>query len=872
MALDPSPGTHSIHSPINKERGEDDRSNGFCAHNPRVGIRPGDIQFFVRWEQKRRQLLNRAFQWVLGFREDVRFSIRQFLRAPAYAVFTVVVLALGIGTVVAMFTISYGVLLKPLPFRADRQLYETMERAPKGEEDFNASYAEILQLQEATKNSADVGFAWGGPSILDAPAGAELISEVAVSPKLFSVLGVQPMAGRAFSATEQISDHPDVAVLSYAMWQQSFAGDRNVLGKVVHIGGVEHTIIGIMPKAFEYPVDELRAEVWVPLERSTLTPAPNDPYGSAFTPLVRLHAGVRPEAVEAEIANVHAQFVKRDERSEIHLVRLRDLLVRDVQPALFALEIAVCVVWLIACSNVAGLLLARVAARRTEIAVRSALGAGRRRILAQFLTESLLLSAAGAAGGLGLATLLLHGFRQMLRNILPLAQNIQMNWAVWLCLVALTLVTALAFGAVPALLAALTGWQAGLRSSGRKHSGDRAQNRMRSALLVGEVALCIAMLVGAGLMMRTMYALRHVPLGFRTDHLLLTSLTAPGDLYKDQNVGAIAWQPLLDAVERVPGVKKAALSTVMPLKHPIEWLTIVYKTEWTQDNVRASVRAASPGLMDVLGVRMRSGRFFNETDTATSLPVAVVNRVFVDRYLGGGDALGKQIRFGRVPMTATIVGVIDDIHQEAVTAESTPELYMCIPQVARDNPLYRALLSRYMELAVRTETRPDAMVGELRRTIAEANPHLAIGDFSTMQAAVDDSIGAQKLAAGVVEVFGGLALLITVVGLYGLLSYLVEQRTQEIGIRMALGADRSAVVGMVMRQTLVLMGSGVAIGLGLTLWSNRLLHGFLYGVSASDPWTACLAPLGLVVCGLIAALVPARRAASVNPVEALRAE
>ena len=223
-------------------------------------------------------------------------------------------------------------------------------------------------------------------------------------------------------------------------------------------------------------------------------------------------------------------------------------------------------------------------------------------------------------------------------------------------------------------------------------------------------------------------------------------------------------------------------------------------------------------------------------------------------------------------MTATIVGVMDDVHQDAVAAASKPELYVCITQVARENPLYRALLNRYMELAVRTEVRPDAMVGELRREIAEANPHLAIGDFSTMEAAVEDSIGAQKLAAGVIGVFGGLALLITVVGLYGLLSYLVEQRTQEIGIRMALGADRGAVVGMVMRQTLVLMGAGVAIGLGLALWSNRLLHGFLYGVSASDPWTVCLAPLGLVVCGLIAAIVPARRAASVNPVEALKAD
>jgi predicted permease len=460
----------------------------------------------------------------------------------------------------------------------------------------------------------------------------------------------------------------------------------------------------------------------------------------------------------------------------------------------------------------------------------------------------------------------------MLGAMLPMALNIQLDWSVFAGLVVLTLLTALAFGTVPALLAAWAGTEAGLRNSGRSQAGDRRHNRARSVLLVSEVALSIALLTGAGLMMRTMYALRHVPLGFRTDHLLVTSLTAPGDLYKDQNIGAVAWQPLLDAVRQHPGVKDAALSTVMPLKHPIEWLTLVYKTNWTEGNVAAVVRAASPGLMDVLGIRMQSGRFFNLGDTATSIPVAVVNRVFVDRYLGGGDALGKEFRFGRKPVTATVIGVIDDIHQDSLTDASSPEFYLCIPQIARDNPLYLTIVSKYMEIAIRTEVAPGTMIAELRRQIADVNPHLAIGEFSTMSEAVEDSIGAQKLAAGVVGVFGGLALLITLAGLYGLLTYMVEQRTREIGIRMALGAGRAAVIGMVMRQALLLMALGAAAGVCIALWSNRLLHAFLYGVTASDPWTIALAPLGLVVCGLVAAAVPARRAAGLDPIDALRAE
>lgn len=571
--------------------------------------------------------MNRIIASIRNFGEDARFAIRQFRRAPAYAVFTILVLALGIGTVTAMFAISYGVLLKPLPFRADRQLFDVVESTAKGDETFAASFPEIMQWQQATTNIAEVAFASNYVNIIDAPAGAEMISSVTASPNLFIILGVEPIIGRGFIPNETISDHPNVVLLSYDIWQRSFAGDRNVLGQTVHIGATPYTVIGVMPKQFRYPLGDIRAEVWVPIEHSALVPKPDDPYGSLWHPIVRVHAGVPPQALESSLTNVHSQFMKSDIPNRIRLLRLRDQLVRDVQPALLALEIAVAIVWLIACSNVAGLLLARVAARRTEIAVRSALGAARRRMVAQFLTESLLLSSAGAVCGLGIAALILRVFHRMLGTMLPIAQNIHLDWSIFGVLAVLTLLTALAFGAVPALLAAWAGTEAGLRNSGRSQAGDRRHNRARAVLVVSEVALSIALLTGAGLMMRTMYALRHVPLGFRTDHLLVTSLTAPGDLYKDQNIGTAAWQPLLDAVRQHPGVKDAALSTVMPLKHPVEWLTIVYKTNWTEGNVDAVVRAASPGLMDVLGIRMQSGRFFNLGDTPSSIPVAVVNRV-----------------------------------------------------------------------------------------------------------------------------------------------------------------------------------------------------------------------------------------------------
>jgi predicted permease len=366
--------------------------------------------------------------------------------------------------------------------------------------------------------------------------------------------------------------------------------------------------------------------------------------------------------------------------------------------------------------------------------------------------------------------------------------------------------------------------------------------------------------------------LQQVPLGFRTDHIVLTDLTLPGYLYKDSNVDAAAWQPILDRVQHLPGVRAAALSTVLPIGHSIEWLTVIYATKWTKGNVAAEVRAASPDLMQVLGVRLLQGRFVAAQDVEGSLPVAVINQTFVNQYLGGREAVGKQIRFGRVPSEATIVGVVEDVRQDAVNKASRAELYLSMAQLKPGDALYLPLTGHSMQLAVRTQTSPGAIIPELNRVIREQNPHLVLGNLTTMDQSVEDSMGSQRLAAGLIGTFGALALLITVVGLYGLLTYTVTQRTREIGIRMALGADRGKVIGGVLWQALVLIAAGIAIGLTLTLWTSRLLQSFLYGVSKQDPWVLALGPAVLLFCGTLAALLPARRAATVDPIQALRTD
>lgn len=807
---------------------------------------------------------------------DIKFALRQLRKSPGFTATAILTLALGIGVATAMFAIVNGVLLRPLVFPHSDQLYTAAKVGAEGNLNEWISYSEIQQWQKASDDSARIAFSGGNIEIAETRSGAMLISNDTLSANFLQTLGVQPMLGRDFLPEEQLDGHSHVVLLSYPVWRHAFAGNQKILGQVMRIGGVPYTVIGVMPPKFAMPLESgWSSEVFTPIERTTLLKA--DAHTEFFAPIVRLKPGATSTSLQAELSSVQAHIAQAakpgDEvAAHVQLTGLRDSMVADVRPALIALDIAVGLVWLIACCNVAGLLLSRLSSRRVEVAVRGALGAGKRRMVRQFLAESLLLSAAGALIGLGLAAFTLEIFRRTIEMKLPQAQGIHLSPTVMVTLVGFTILTGLIFGIFPAILAARTPIAEMLKSGGLTSSGNPAQASLSNLLLIGEVAISIVLLVGAGLMLHTVYSLRHVPLGFRTDHLLLVNFTVPNWHYKDRNLNAALWDPLLEDVRQLPGVQAAALSSVLPIGHDREITVDLDHQNWTDRDVTAVVRAASPGLSSVLGMRLQAGRFFNAQDMPGSARVMVVNQAFVRNYMRNKSPIGKLIQLGSPIDPATIVGVLDDVREDDVASPSQPAIYLSMAQLTPGKSLSLALTGRFMELAVRTQTKPDVMITELRDAIHRENPDLVAEDFSTMEQAIEDSIGSQRLAARVIGIFGGLALLITVVGLYGLLSYSVAQRTREIGIRIALGADRGRVTRMILRQALILLAAGIAAGLALAFWASRFLNSFLYGVSTHDPWILAAVPFVLVLCGILAAYIPARRAASVDPMVALRAE
>jgi predicted permease len=672
-------------------------------------------------------------------------------------------------------------------------------------------------------------------------------------------------------------------ILGDSVWHKVFHADRSIIGRTVPINGEPYTVIGVMPPGFEFP-QTTGDEIYSPL--------PNDPSfedrgNSSLSAVARLRPGISVRQAQEEISAIHAQLLHEYANESTEPVRvesLRDVATDNVRSGLYALDAAVAVVWLIACANLAGLMLARANARRRELAIRGALGAAKSRLIRQFLTESLLVSLAGGAAGLGAAWVSLRILSHYLANAMPFGEHIHVNAAVCAVLILFSCLSAVLFGVGPGLYGANLPMQEGLRDGAAASGTSRKHARWRDALIVGEIGMTLALLIAAGLLIQTLWQLRRTNLGFSPDQVDATSIFMPthgawwaGGDAKAPSIVTGFYDPLQEKLRHTPGIQSVGLSTIRPFTSNHFTLDI-----WPADQPQpskqdvggAAVRASNADYFRTMGIAITSGRGFQETDHAGAPLAAVVNQEFVRRVLHGRSPLGTRLKWDddNKALTATIVGTIADVHQDSVRAASAPEIYFDLEQLVPGQDMYSILAGFHMDIVVRTHLAPEVAFRAVRDAVHELNPNLAFADQTTMQQVVDNSLGGQTLAARLLAIFGFVALLIAVAGIYGLLAYSVSQRTRELGLRIALGAQRENILWLVLRHALVLLAVGMAAGLGVAWAGSSVLRSFLYGASGWDAATILLVVLTLGLCGLAASYLPARRAASVDPIEALHTE
>jgi predicted permease len=825
--------------------------------------------------------------WLENLRRDVRFALRQLRRSPGFTLTAILILALGIGANTAMFTVVDAVLLHTVPYADVHNLILIDELDKKSAPTMGVTYPDAMEWMQKSRNVAGVALLYGDSNFLRTSATTEKVLTIHATANLFSVLGVQPALGRTFTPAEQTPGRDNVVILSDSVWKTQFHRDPGILGKAVQLDGNPYFIVGVMPSGFSYPFSETDRQVWTPLALAPAVLTRGNQIVSYAT-IARLRPGVSLAAAQAELSGLQRGIAKEypgnyffPKPVGVRVQSYRKVLFHQFRPTLLLLQLACGILWLIACANVGALLLVRSTVRQRELAVREALGASRKRLVWQSLLDSLLLSIGGAAVGLGLATLALWGFQTALLHRIHALQHIHLNLAVLAALAVLSVVTALVFGAVPAWMAARAPVTQMLQQGGPLSTAGSHPKRLRDALMVAEIALSLTLLIACGLLLRTLYALRHVPLGIRTEHVITADLAIPGYRYQDRNIVTTLYQPLLEKAQHLPDVMAASLSTTVPLDQGFHVMLTMYQagtqkagTSRAPGYLSASFGAMSKDTQRVFGFRMLRGRFFDAHDTRTSQPVVIVNQAFADQWTRDADILGKTLLHLRASdkREAIVAGIMSDLPAYSLADLHEPQVYLCMDQLQPGDSLYDAAASTHMQLAVRTREDPAAVVSELRTLLIQTAPELRSTKIETMDQVVEDSLGDQKLAAHLLEIFGGTALLITLTGLYGSLLYMVSLRRRELAIRLALGAQRSQIMRLIAAQAATLLAVGLGLGIALSLATARFVRGYLYGVPAHDPWTVLTVSLLFVACAVLAAYIPARRASRVDPMQALRAE
>jgi putative ABC transport system permease protein len=811
--------------------------------------------------------------------QDLRHSLHLLAKNPLFALVGIVTLALGIGATTAVFTLVNALLIKPLPYEDPARLVllfehfhaQHLDAIPVSPPEFLDYQSELKGIQKLSAfDTTTFNLSEG-----DLP---ERVFGAKVSANLFSLLGVQPVRGRTFRPEECAQGRDDVLLISERLWRRKFDRDPRVLGSKIIADGKPFTIVGIMPATFEFPLPLFnvtgaqfgeRADVWQPLG---FTDREMKNRGSrSYGVIGRLAPGVSSTQAQAEIETVvrgmrqrYTDNYPKGESFGATIYPLKEQVIGPIKPLLLILAGAVALVLLIACANLATMMLARATVREREMAIRVAVGASRFRLLRQSLTESVVLAIIGAAAGTVLAYWAIDLVKSIGAQTIPRLSEVHLDLTVLLVTLAIAIAAGLAFGIAPGLASGKLDLTESLKEGGRGSTSGRRHNRLRNVLVIGEVALALVLLTGAGLLLKSFVRLSNVNPGFNPDHVLTAEISLPNLRYPDDQAQINFFNELERRVTHLPGVKHAGLTTILPMSGINSDSSFRIEGRPTDDahpTPDEEVRLVSAGYFRALEMPLLKGRDFNAQDKLDAPPVTMINQALAQRYWPNDNPVGKRIRVParNGPVWTTIVGIVGDVHHRGLDQPVKPEWYAPITQAP-----YRSLI-----LAVRSAQDPSSLTSAIRREVQAIDPTQPIAHVRTLNDVIADSIAPRRLSVVLLTVFAGLALVLASVGIYGVMSFLVVQRTHEIGVRMALGAQRADVLRLIISRAGLLIGAGTIIGLIVAFLTTSLLRSALYATSVLDLTTFLLVTLTLAVVALLASYIPARRATRADPMVAL---
>jgi putative ABC transport system permease protein len=804
------------------------------------------------------------------------------MKNPGFTLIAVITIALGIGATTAIFSVVNGVLLRPLEYHDPQEIVTLLNRgrgpvSPANYLDFRANGQSFSQISAAE--------AWS--AILMSNDNPEEVSGLRMGEGLFEMLGVQPLRGRTLQQEDFQPGQDHVLVLSHQLWQRAFGGDGSIVGRPLTLSGENYTVVGVMPPQFHFPPFwATRAEMWAPLD---LRARATSRGGNSLRVFARLRPGVSVTQAQSELDAMNTQlaqaYPEENAGLDIRVDPLNEKVVGNVRPALLVLSGAVGFVLLIACANVACLLLARGATRQKETAVRAALGASRWRILRQLLTESMLLSLLGAAVGLLVAVwgvdllrMLLAGNTSSFNVRLPRLNEIKVDSAAFAFTLGVSLLTSVLFGLAPALGASKPDLNQVLKESGRGTTGGR--RRLREMLVVAELALALVMLIGAGLLMNSFMKLQAVDPGFNPRNVLTMTTSVAGNPQYLGPTREAFYRELSERLAALPGVESVSAINHLPLAGDTWGTALTIEGRPLPppgQGIEAIFRVSRPDYFRTMGISLFAGRDFNERDTSAAPGVVIINETLARRHWPDEDPIGKRVTLDdprgntRTPQWLTVVGVVKNVKQDSWTDAPSNEIYVAFQQ---SRGFFASTIGRYssMTIVIRTTIDPRSLAANPRESVRSIDPTLPVSSVVTMEQVIADALWQPRFNMQLIGLFAGGALLLAAIGLYGVMSYSVSQRTHEVGLRLALGAQRRDVIGLVLKQGMKLILPGVAIGLLASAALTRLMTNLLFGVSATDAKTFAVIAVVLVGVALLACFVPARRATRVDPMVALRYE